>query len=502
GDVQSTGQTESLPIWSEDDALPFRPVSGASTWELQLPTTTGVGQWVPAGLFDRGNFELLQLDKSSELLELNDNDDIWIIQRGGLRLGWSQSAGDFVAAPDDPGASAKEYTYECGSYELSLSGGELVQILHSDTDLLVFDEGMKETPYPVTAGGWISMFEPQDIQYVESVSVQQKGDPFWCVQLRDDNWVTINEESKCWRPSGPPRDAVDPPELQFGLLAGLFRKQIRENQMKTPLDWKLGVFEFEIPDRVRAGFDQQRRFIVTVGDQSYEVDPSFRIRLSDAEISEVQPDSDPANSNLVLGLSSTTLRAGGAIYEYKDEMLGWSPNSVFSFQEPDQAGEIQHAFQEVDQSGVFEHNLVKRAFFTTFDNQMLTTFNGGFVVRGPSALSICPDDAVTFQRDLYGVLRASRNVECEFPIATEYKSATNPEIMGHKYEVSGDGWVQPGQEIIQTDGRLPNSRSGWIGVYPNGVAEIVGDRSRFLARDQTGISRPTIPLEDLPCQVS
>ena len=59
----------------------------------------------------------------------------------------------------------------------------------------------------------------------------------------------------------------------------------------------------------------------------------------------------------------------------------------------------------------------------------------------------------------------------------DYKNAVFPEVMRRTYAVSADGWVLPDQAVVGVDGRLPNSRLGWIGVYPNGVAEIVGDRS-------------------------
>ena len=77
-----------------------------------------------------------------------------------------------------------------------------------------------------------------------------------------------------WKRSGPPRGQVDSPVLNFGLLAGLSRKQIRESRIETPLNIDLGVFEFEIPDQLQVGFDQESRIIVMADDQKFMVDRS------------------------------------------------------------------------------------------------------------------------------------------------------------------------------------------------------------------------------------
>ena len=294
-----------------------------------------------------------------------------------------------------------------------------------------------------------------------------------------------------WKRSGPPRGQVDSPVLNCGLLAGLSRTQIRESRIETPLNIDLGVFEFEIPDQLQVGFDQESRIIVMADDQKFMVDRSSGIKLlPEAKISVVQPEVDLPSSNLVLGLTPTALEAGGTTYELKrDGRLAWSPYPGLTF-------------QESEQSGVFDHNRVLRAFFTTASNRYLTTFDGGFVVRGPEALSICSDGLVEFQRDLDGELHASISVDCETSFGTDYQSSISPEVMRRTYGVSASGWVQPDQGFIEADGRLPNSRLGWIGVYPNGVAEIVGDRSRFLTRDQSGISRPKNSFKNLPCEIS
>ncbi len=487
GNVQEAKPLRPLPRWSDADDLPFRPASDPSKWEIQLPTVSGQRQWIPAGVFDRGNFALLQLDASAELRKFDD--DVWTIEHGGLSLGWSVSANEFVVAPGQ-GTSAPRFTTQCGSYEVSITGGQFDRISHSDIGVLAFDAN-KENTRLVTSGGWLQPFEPQDIQYVQSVTVGQEGDPVWCVRLPDNSWVTLNEESMRWNRSGPPRGAVDSPVLKFGLLAGLSRKQIRENRIETPLDVDLGVFKFEIPGQLRVGFDRQGRIVVIADKQSYVVDLSSGIKLSpEAEISVVQSATQSGNSNLVLGLSSAALEAGGTTYKYtEDGKLTWSPYPELTL-------------QESDQSGVFDHNRSRRAFFTTASNRVLTTFDGGFVVRGPKALSIYPDGSVKFQRDLDGELHASTPVDCETTFGNDYKNAVFPEVMRRTYAVSADGWVLPDQSVVGADGRLPNSRLGWIGVYSNGVAEIVGDRSRFLTRDQSGISRPKISFKDLPGEIS
>ena len=119
-------------------------------------------------------------------------------------------------------------------------------------------------------------------------------------------------------------------------------------------------------------------------------------------------------------------------------------------------------FQESEQSGVFDHNRVLRAFFTTASNRYLTTFDGGFVVRGPEALSICSDGLVEFQRDLDGELHASISVDCETSFGTDYQSSISPEVMRRTYGVPLVVGFSPIKALLKQMAGCPTH--DWVGL--------------------------------------